>query len=162
QNIPGRIRLACIMAALGVAVTAATPSFAMVGGAASAEAGLNGSVVTIVGSRASFCSGTLIAPGLVLTAAHCVAAKADYKLVTYDANRQPRLIDVRRVITHPDFSAHNIANHRVTADVALMQIADRSALSAAFLPISAPTRPISAGQTFTVAGVGVAKPGDGR
>lgn len=135
---------------------------AMVGGAATADSTLASSVVTIIGSRATFCTGALIAPGIVLTAAHCVAARADYKLVTYDAAREPRLIDVRRVAVHPDFRAHSIANHRATADIALLQIDNAAALGGAALAIGAPRRPISAGQRFTVAGVGVATPGDGR
>src|SRR5690606_18636022 len=109
----------------------------------------------------SFCSGALIAPGLVLTAAHCVAARADYKLVTFDANRRPRLIDVVQVAVHPDFRSRNLASQRATADIALLRITDPAALAGVPLPLGKPLRPIAAGQGFTVAGVGVAVPGDG-
>jgi secreted trypsin-like serine protease len=47
---------------------------AMVGGAPAREDGIGRGVVTIVGSRGNFCSGALIAPDLVLSAAHCVLA----------------------------------------------------------------------------------------
>jgi hypothetical protein len=51
---------------------AAGPAYAMVGDARPAESGLGRSVVTVVGSRGNFCSGELIAPDVVLTAALCV------------------------------------------------------------------------------------------
>jgi hypothetical protein len=50
----------------------AAPAHAIVGGGAPSAEGVGRSVVTIVGSRGNFCTGALIAPKLVLTAAHCV------------------------------------------------------------------------------------------
>ena len=70
-----------IVAAL--ALLFAAPAHAIVGGAAPATEGVFRSVVTIVGSRGNFCSGTLIAPDLVLSVAHCVGPGADYKIVEY-------------------------------------------------------------------------------
>src|ERR1700759_106593 len=81
----------------------ATPAFAIVGGGAPSTDGVARSVVTIVGSRGNFCTGALIAPKVVLTAAHCVQPGADYKIVDYGADRQPRLQDVRTVAIHPGF-----------------------------------------------------------
>src|SRR6516225_7080784 len=95
---------------------------AIVGGAAPIADGIGRSVVTIVGSRGNFCSGSLIAPQLVLTVAHCVQPGADYKIVEYDAERKPQLRDVRRVATHPGFQMQTMLAHRATADVALLQL----------------------------------------
>ena len=53
------------------------------------------SVVTIVGSRGNFCTGSVIAPTLVLTVAHCVQPGADYKIVQYGADETPQLQDVQ-------------------------------------------------------------------
>ena len=44
---------------------------------------------------------------------------ADYKLVQFDAQRQPSLRDIARVERHPQFSQQTFDNHRATADVAL-------------------------------------------
>ncbi len=100
----------------------ATPAHAIVGGGAPSAAGVGRSVVTIVGSRGNFCTGTLIAPTLVLTAAHCVQPGATYKIVEYGADRQPQLQDVRSVAIHPGFSMQAMTAHRATADVALLRL----------------------------------------
>jgi len=75
----------------GLALLLAEPAYAIVGGGAPSADGVGRSVVTIVGSRGNFCTGALIAPRLVLTAAHCVQAGATYKIVEYGADRQPQL-----------------------------------------------------------------------
>ena len=68
-----------MIAALTLLVAA--PADAIVGGGVPSAEGVGRSVVTIVGSRGNFCTGALIAPKLVLTAAHCVQPGADYKIV---------------------------------------------------------------------------------
>ncbi|GAA0007703.1 hypothetical protein BRDID11002_77090 [Bradyrhizobium diazoefficiens] len=73
---------------------------------AAARRRLNGvarAVVTIVGSRGNFCTGSLIAPKLVLTVAHCVQPGADYKIVDRGTDGQPQLLNVRTVAIHPNF-----------------------------------------------------------
>ena len=57
---------------LVAAILLSSTGHAMVGGAPPAADALGRSVVTIVGSRGNFCTGSLIAPTLVLTVAHCV------------------------------------------------------------------------------------------
>src|SRR5258705_10786831 len=69
------------------------PADAIVGGGVPSAEGVGRSVVTIVGSRGNFCTGALIAPRLVLTAAHCVQPGAVYKIVGYGADKQPQLPD---------------------------------------------------------------------
>jgi hypothetical protein len=141
---------------------AAQPAAAMVGGAAPAPDGIGRTVTLIVGSRGSFCSGVAVDRDLVLTAAHCVPPGADYKLVVFDAARQPTLKDVARVSTHPDFKLDTLMNHRATADVALIKLA--AALPGEFAPASlAGNLPkVAPGDTFIVAGAGLAIRGDGK
>src|SRR6186997_132477 len=91
------------------------PAHAIVGGGAPSAEGVGRSVVTIVGSRGNFCTGALIAPKLVLTAAHCVPPGASYKIVEYGADRQPQLQDVRNVAIHPGYSMQAMTAHRATA-----------------------------------------------
>jgi secreted trypsin-like serine protease len=138
------------------------PASAMVGGAPATEDGIGRSVVTIIGSGGTFCSGALIAPDLVLSAAHCIAPGTAYKLVYYDEQRQPLLLDVKRAVTHPQFSAQSIFGHRASADVALLQLAGAVSTSKAVSRLGVPAAPISVGNRFLVAGIGVSKRGDGR
>src|SRR6516164_10583314 len=85
------------------ALLASTAAGAMVGGAAPAPEAIGRSVVTVVGSRGNFCTGSLIAPSLVLTVAHCVQPGSDYKIVLYDSEHKPQLQDVKTVAIHPGF-----------------------------------------------------------
>ena len=142
-------------------LTLASPAAAMVGDAPPASGGVARSVVTIVGSRGNFCSGALIAPDIVLTAAHCVQPGADYKLVRYDAQRTPQLTSVRRIAIHPQFTAAAIAQNRASADVALLQLAE-PADGQSFAPFGIPAEPIVAGRTYSVAGIGATRRGDGK
>src|SRR5580704_18412942 len=93
---------ASMLAAAALLLSA--PADAIVGSAPSSSDGVARSVVTIVGSRGNFCTGSLIAPKLVLTVAHCVQPGADYKIVEYGADRQPSLQDVKTVAVHPGFN----------------------------------------------------------
>ena len=139
----------------------APQALAMVGNAPAGDGMIARSVVTIVGSRGNFCSGALIAPDIVLTAAHCVQPGADYKIVRYDAQRQPSLMTVRRVTIHPQFTMAAIAQNRASADVALLQLTEPLDGQAA-APLSIPNEPIVAGRTYSVAGIGVTRRGDGK
>ena len=137
----------------------ATPALASVGGAAPSTDGIGRSIVTIVGSRGNFCTGTLIAPDLVLSAAHCVGPGSTYKIVEYGADRQPQLKDVIKIADHPGFNMRTMLAHRATADVSLLQLKSPRADPS---PIGVPAAPLAAGNHFIIAGVGVTIRGDGK
>ena len=145
---------------LAFALTA-TPAAAIVGGGGAPAENIARAVVTIIGSRGSFCTGSLIAQDLVLTAAHCVLPGADYKVIL-PGETPPRLLDVRRVASHPQFNVQNIQAHRASADVALLQLAAPLPAAKTPAPLGSPVIPIQVGARLTVAGVGVTKRGDGK
>jgi secreted trypsin-like serine protease len=137
------------------------PAHAIVGGGAPSAEGIGRAVVTIVGSRGNFCTGVLIAPKVVLTAAHCVQPGADYKIVEYGVDRQPKLQDAKTVAVHPAFKMEAMLAHRATADVALLQLAAPVAGKTPSV-LGMPTIPIIVGSRFTIAGIGVTVRGDGK
>jgi secreted trypsin-like serine protease len=139
----------------------ATPAAAIVGGGGAPAENIARAVVTIIGSRGSFCSGSLIAQDLVLTAAHCVLPGADYKVIL-PSETPPRLLDIRRVAQHPQFKVQDILAHRASADVALLQLAAPLPAAKAPAPLGAPLIPIQVGARLTIAGVGVVRRGDGK
>jgi hypothetical protein len=145
----------------GLLLLAVAPAYAIVGGGAPSADGVGRSVVTIVGSRGNFCTGALIAPRIVLTAAHCVQPGADYKIVEYGADKQPSLQDVKSVAIHPAFKMEAMLAHRATADVALLQLGS-PAKGKAPSTLGAPNIPIIVGSRFTIAGIGVTVRGDGK
>ena len=151
--------LSAITAAAALFVAA--PAAAIVGGAPPAADGIGRSVVTIIGSRGNFCTGSLIAPSLVLTVAHCVQPGSDYKIVQYDADRKPQLQDVKTVAIHPGFRMQEMLAHRATADVALLRLAI-PAQGKTPARLGMPQSPLAPGNPFTVAGVGVTIRGDGK
>ncbi len=151
-----------VVLAAALAVAGAAPARAIVGGGAPSADSVGRNVVTIVGSRGNFCSGTMIAPNIALTAAHCVPSGATYKIVEYDAQRTPQLRDITQVATHPQFNLQTMLAHRATADVALLRLANPVAAARQPPAVGAPLMPISAGGRFVVAGIGVSVRGDGK
>jgi secreted trypsin-like serine protease len=147
--------------AVAAALLVTAPAGAIVGGGAPSAEGVGRSVVTIVGSRGNFCTGALIAPKLVLTAAHCVQPGAEYKIVDHDAGRQPQLQDVKSVAVHPGFNMQAMLAHRATADVALLQL-ETPAKGKTPAALGMPNIPIMVGSRFTIAGIGVTVRGNGK
>jgi hypothetical protein len=143
-----------------VTLLSTAPAMAIVGGGAPSTEGVARSVVTIVGSRGNFCTGSLIAPKIVLTAAHCVQPGAEYRIVD-NSSGQPALQPIRSVAIHPAFKMDAMLAHRATADVALLQLdAPLKGKSPAILGM--PNIPIEVGGRFTIAGIGVTVRGDGK
>lgn len=154
---PFHTTITAVLIAAGIA----SPALGIVGGGSAVPDGIAHSVVTVVGSRGNFCSGALIAPDLVLTAAHCVMPGATYKVVDY-SDKPAKLLDARNVAAHPSFNIQTLFGHRATADVALLQLAARAPSGAGPATTGIPQIPIEVGARFTIAGMGVSIRGDGR
>lgn len=149
------LRLPATIAAITLAL--GHPSHAMTGGASTPTATVGGSVVTVVGSRGNVCTGSLIAPNIVLTAGHCIAPNTSYRVVD-STTQPPRLIAISKVTTHPQFNMQMMLAHRATADVALLLLPAPMPKKAPAM-LGVPRVPIAAGSQFTVAGIGVTASG---
>ena len=156
-----RVPMKKLVTLMTTALLLASPAYAIVGGGTPQADGVARAVVTIVGSRGNFCTGTLVAPKLVLTVAHCVQPGADYKIVDRGTDGQPQLLNVRTVAIHPSFNMQAIQAHRATADLALLQL-EIPLKGKSTVPVGAPNIPIQVGSRFVIAGIGVTVRGDGK
>ena len=124
---------------------------ALVGGAATVrDSGVGRHIVMIVGTRGNLCTGTALARDLVLTAAHCVAPAATYRVITPDV---PSGFAIRQIAVHPRYSRQHYVSGTVTADVALIKLA--TPLPGNVIPATLGTAGnVAAGDRFVIAGFG--------
>lgn len=108
--------------------------------------------------RAGFCSGVVVAPNIVLTAAHCVAAPGATRVHFRDARGAPVLLPVARVARHPEYRADAVAARAKSVDLALVETAEPlpSSFSATALGEAAG----AIGATFEIAGFGMTRQGE--
>lgn len=141
-----------VFAAFASSIFAAAPTRAIVGGGDAARTGSAARhIVMIVSTRGSLCTGTALARDLVLTAGHCVAPAASYRVLT--ADRKPPGLAIKTITVNPRYNPKDYASGRVTADVALLKL--ETALPADIQPAMLPPSPaVSPGDRFVIAGYG--------
>jgi Trypsin len=151
-----KVKLAAMTGA-GIALLSVFPAVALVGGAPEASHSIARSVVMVVGSDKTFCSGVVIAQDLILTAAQCIHPATKYYIIGFDAPKT--LKNVASTIVHPDWDSSAYLKRRVSADVALLKLAAR--LPPAYMPVAlADPKVVTVGFQVTVAGYGQAIAGD--
>jgi secreted trypsin-like serine protease len=111
-------------------------------------------VVRVESTIGEICSGTLVAPDLVLTAAHCVMRPAGYAVVSVDrAFRQHRTQAVAATM-HPDFVPGTTPEDQPGVDLALLKL--ERPLGADYLPLDPRgAGSIGTGDPVDIAGFGV-------
>lgn len=146
---PGHIYLAAFLA---YSAAWSSPAYAIVGSRSAPSSGIVQSIVTVVAAGGGVCTGTMIAPNIILTAAHCIAPGTANRVIDY-STKLPRLIAPQQVAVHPRYNAQSIGAHRATADVALLRLsAPMPGKSAAILGV--PRIPFTPVSRFTVVGIG--------
>jgi len=141
---------------LAAVLALCTPAAAMVGGAAPATDGIGRSLVMIVGSRGNVCTGAALTRDLVLTAAHCVAPAATYRVLP--AKSAPA-IAIRTIQVHPRYDPQSFALNRATADVALVKLTVALPESFVPVPLEHAAASVAVGDRFVIAGFGVTAAG---
>jgi hypothetical protein len=141
--------------ALAVVTLVATPASAVLQGATSRDPnGLRRSVVSIESSTGELCSGVVVAPDLVLTAAHCMTDRAAYRVNALNRAFRLQRFNVAALAVHPTFVPGTTPRTQPGIDLAILKL-DRP-LGPEFLALD-PTQAgrIDVGDGVTIAGFGV-------
>ena len=121
--------------------------------------GVRASVVRVESSRGELCSGAVIAPDLVLTAAHCVLERASYHVVGVDRRFRTQAVPAVAAAMHPAFVAGTTPRTQPGIDLAILKLA--RPLGPEFVPLDIRyTGSIGSGEPVKLAGFGIT--GDGR
>ncbi|WP_306225988.1 S1 family peptidase [Bosea beijingensis] len=142
------LALACFLT-----VGAAHPALAVVGGVDSRDTyGARASTVRVETSRGELCSGAVIAPEIVLTAAHCLMGGGSISVVSLDTRFRARRQMVAAVLPHPSFVPGTTPRTQPGTDLALLRLAQ---------PLPRDIEPLTLGsglwqgETITMAGYGL-------
>ena len=73
------------------------------------------------GDREGFCTGIVLGPRAVLTAAHCLRPTRDMAVVYREASGKPVLVAVAAAEAHPLYRPNAIAERQVSIDLALIE-----------------------------------------
>ncbi|GJD33461.1 S1 family peptidase [Methylobacterium aerolatum] len=152
-----RVGRSVLGAAAGIALLAgiATPASAVIQGVVTRDPnGIRNFVVRVESTDGEICSGTLIAPDLVLTAAHCVMRPAGYRVIGVDRSFRQRRTDVIAATMHPDFVPGTTPEEQPGVDLALLKL--EQPLGADYVPLDPRgAGSISSGDAVDIAGFGV-------
>jgi hypothetical protein len=141
--------------AYALSLLLSVPAAALVGGATEVRGvGAGRHIVMIISTRGNFCTATALTRDLVLTAAHCVAPAATYRVLI----DQPPGLAIRKIAVHPRYSQQDYASGRVTTDLALVQLDTPLPDSIVPAELGEP-RPVAAGDRFVVTGYGIVTQG---
>lgn len=144
--------------ALGASVTAC-PALAVLGGREGGPAA--SSTLMILNARGGVCTGIVLSPHAILSAAHCAAGGTELRIHWKDGGREPVLIQPASVSVHPGFNGDAVANRRRSIDLVLLRLS--SSLPARFTSASLIDGPLPrAGSTVTLSGYGVLREGEAR
>jgi secreted trypsin-like serine protease len=155
RRISRRISIAAALFVCGPMVGSAQ---ALGGSAVSESPGwLDSRTVMVLGNRGSVCTGAVVSPTVIITAAHCVTGSGQYAVAYKDAG-STTLQEVRQVARHPDFKT----SARVSTDMALVRL--RLPLPSRFSPVTldGDAEDDGVGSRQIIAGFGLAREGDDK
>jgi secreted trypsin-like serine protease len=138
------------------AIAASGQALALGGRSATVASGsYDNRVVMVLGTRGSVCSGTVIAPTIVITAAHCVTGPGQYA-VAYKDGGSATLQEIRQLQRHPQYRQGS----RVSIDIALIRLKLPLPSRFAAVPLDDKADDDAVGSSQTIAGFGLAREGD--
>ena len=131
------------------------PAAAVINGTTTRDPnGARSFVVRIESTEGEICSGTLIAPDLVLSAAHCVMRPAGYTVISVDRGFRQHRTPVIAATMHPDFVPGTTPEEQPGVDLALLKL--ERPLGADYVPLDPRgAAAIDTGAAVDIAGFGV-------
>jgi hypothetical protein len=158
---PDRCAFLCFLA-IGAALSV-DPARALVG-ATDDDKSFASHLVMVVNrgiDQTGFCTGVVIAPRVVLTAAHCLKSVDNMRIGYRGENGEPVFLEIAKAMAHPLYRAESITKRVVSIDLALIET--RAPLgprfSAALLDDSSVA---TIGQRLRIFGYGVGREGDDK
>ena len=136
---------------------AATPSAQAIVGPARDGSAYRDRIVMILNRGAEgsgFCTGVVMSPRVLLTAAHCLRAPKDMLVVYRDDTGRPVTFRVSRSQRHPAYRADAIQRRVRSVDLGLVEI--ETPLPNSFNATPLATRTAEVGESVEIAGFGVA------
>ncbi len=142
-----------------VATWAGLASAQAINGGISGPSDLAAQTAMIVSTRGSYCTGTVIARDLMITAAHCVQPASNYA-VTVESGGSTRVVQVARIVLHPKYKPNQFETRVPSPDMAILKLSEP--FPARYQParISADTALPKLGDNFVLAGFGFVRDGD--
>ncbi|MBM6581377.1 S1 family peptidase [Microvirga sp. BT689] len=137
----------------------ASGAHAIVGGQPD-EGPLSRRSVMVLSSNGGVCSAVVLAPDVVLTAAHCVTGAAEHRVHFRDETGEPVLIVPAAKAVHPGYNAKAIETRQRSIDLALVRIPEP--LPARFERATLSAGKVQENSSVTVGGYGLAREGDAK
>jgi hypothetical protein len=130
------------------------PASAIVRGAPATDAdGVRNFVLRIESELGELCSAVLVAPDIVLTAAHCVLVETRYAVHGLDRNFRDVRREVVSLVLHPSFQAGTPPRTQPGIDLALLRLESPMGPGFEPMPLRALSPPME-GEDVTIAGFG--------
>jgi len=140
------------------AIAITVPAFAINGGVEGPPE-LAAHTVFIVSTRGSYCTGTVLANNLIITAGHCVQPAANYAVTLRDGGSS-RVVAISKIVLHPHYDPKQFETLKPSPDMAILKIAEPLPARYKSAKIATDVALPRVGDVFVLAGFGFAVDGD--